>query len=113
MNSITVEMVEKFQILEKYQQRLPCTHTCKIVLKDGRKGKVAIEGPEIYILIQAMAKEKIVFKRTKDTCMLAWKPQTIDHFNDYAECPYSTFRNTSIAPLPNELLLSLFKNQSS
>lgn len=81
--------------------------------KDGRKVKVGIEGPEIYILIQAIAKEKIVFKRTQDKRMLSWKPQTLDHFMDYADIPYSTFRSTSIAPLPNELLSSLFKKESS
>ncbi len=107
--NISVEMVERFQIHENYLQRFPVSHTCKITLIDGRKIKDSLDGPDIYILIQAIAKEKITFKRTKDKEMILWEPQTIDHFNCYAHFPYSAFRvDRSTPPLPDELLSSLF-----
>jgi hypothetical protein len=43
-------------------------------LVDGRKIKRHIDGPKIYILIQAIAKEKIAFKRSKDEEELSWEP---------------------------------------
>ena len=74
--NITVDMVKRFQIHENYEQRFPGSNTCKIALVDGRKIKRHIEGPEIYILIQAIAKEKIAFKRSKDEEELSWEPQS-------------------------------------
>jgi hypothetical protein len=107
--NITVGMVKRFQIHENYQQRFPGSHTCKIALVDGRKIKRHIDGPEIYIIIQAIAKEKIGFKRSKDVEELSWEPQTLDHFNCYKDFPYSAFKlDKSIAPSPDELLSSLF-----
>lgn len=107
-SNITVEMVKKFQIHEDFEQRSPCTHTCKISLIDGRKVKKAVFGPDIYILIQAIAKEKIDFKRSKDK--EEFGPQTLDHFNCYMDYPYSAFSidKSAAAPLPDELLSSLF-----
>ena len=109
--NIAVEMVERFQIHENYQQSFPSSHTCKITLIDGRKVKRSILGPEIYILIQAIAKEKITFKRTKNKYELSWSPQGIDNFNSYADFSYSDFKMSLEpieTPLPNELLTSLF-----
>ena len=109
--NIAVDMVERFQVHENYQQSFPSSHTCKITLIDGRKVKRDIFGPEIYILIQAIAKEKITFKRTKDEHELSLSPQSIDNFNCYAKFPYSAFKISSEpieTPSPNELLTSLF-----
>ncbi len=105
--NITVEMVQVFQIRENYDQSFPCSHSCKITLTNGREIKKSIDGPEIYILIQSLAKEKIVFKRSKKKS--SFRTQTLEHFNNYKDFPYTAFRSDkSKAPLPNELLSSLF-----
>jgi len=116
--SVTVEMVEKFQLYENYQQSFPVAHRCKIVLYknvniEKRKADVWVEGPDILILIQAIANEKVVFKRTKDEEELSWKPQTVDRFQRYAEYPYSAFvLNALKAPSANELLSRLFASKN-
>ncbi len=106
--NVTVEMIKRFQIDEDYDDGFPCSHMCKINLTDGRKTKKCIEGIEIYILIQAIAKEKIVFKEKKKS---SFALQNLKHFDDYKDLPYTEFRrNKSRAPLPDELLSSLFNN---
>ena len=113
--NIAVEMVERFRIQENFKQSFPSSHTCKITLRDGREVKRSICGPDIYILIQAIAKEKITFKRTKDEEMLSWGPQPLDKFNTYADIPYSAFKiyGPTEPPLPSELLASLFKEENT
>lgn len=79
--NITVNMVKNFQIHENYAQVYPSTHVCKIILEDGRRVKKSMFGPEIYLLIQAIAKQKITFKR--DPEFLSWEPQNINYFESY------------------------------
>lgn len=78
---ITQNMVKNFQIYEKYNQSYPSNHICKITLDDGRKTKDSFYGPEIYALIQSLAKEKISFKRDPNPRTLCWKPQNLDTFS--------------------------------
>ena len=107
-----IEKVEMFQIYENYQQSFPCTHTCKIALTDGQQLKKSIVGPDIYILIQAIAKEKICFKRShyKDDGPF-FESQTVDDFDEYGKIPYDMFTmDKSIkTPSANELLSVIFK----
>lgn len=108
-----IEKVEMFQIYENYQQSFPCTHLCKIVLTDGQQLKKSIVGPDIYILIQAIAKEKICFKRSHDKDDVSlFEPQTVAHFDEYAETPYDMFTgDPSIkTPSANELLSVIFRD---
>ena len=57
------------------------THTCEItLLNDDRKAKKSLYGPEIYVLIQDIAKEKISFIRSADPDTLDWAPQTVQTF---------------------------------
>lgn len=113
--NISVETVEQFRIQENFQQGFPCSHNCKVTLTDGRNVKKKLCGPDIYILIQAIANEKITFKRTKEEEELSFNPQTLDKFNTYADIPYSAFKiyGPKEPPLPSELLASLFKEENS
>ena len=81
-NSV-INNIDSFQIYENYDQSYPSTHLCKIKLNDGCKTKKHLGGPEIYLLIQVIAKEKITFKRSQDPDTLCWAPQNIDTFNCY------------------------------
>ncbi len=112
--NITISLVEKFQIYENYEQRFPSSHLCKIYLTNGQKAKKCLDGMDIYILIKAIAKDKITFKRTKCKEELSWKPQSLDTFNSYAKIPYSAFRvdKSTVAPLPDELIQSFFEGSS-
>lgn len=112
--NITISLVEKFQIYENYEQSVPRSHLCKIYLNNGQKAKKDLPGPDIYILITAIAKDKINFKRTKCKEELSWKPQTLDTFKCYAAVPYSAFKvdKSTVAPLPDELIQSFFEGSS-
>ncbi len=103
---ITIDMVENFQIHEDFRSRYPCSHGCKITLKDGRKVKKGIIGPQIYVLIQAIAKEKITFERDQDH--LSWGPQNIDHFSKYEDY-WKYLSPKSLPPLPEEILSAAFQ----
>lgn len=108
MNSsqtITVEMVDRFLIHENYEHACPATHGCRIFLKDGRKVKTALQGPEIHFLIQAIAKEKIAFKR--DPVDLSFSPQNIDHFKIY-DGFWEHYYPKQTPPSPNQILTSAF-----
>ena len=116
---ITVDMVEKFQIHDNFQQRSPCSHLCKIVLrhdctKDSQKAKIkkSIRGPDIYILIQSIAKEKISFKPNEAS--KRYGPQKIDHFDKYApeQFTYCHYRlDVSEPPSADEILTEVFNNK--
>lgn len=113
--NISIDKVENFQIYENYEQSFPGDHICKISLIDGRKFKLSIFVPDIYILIQAIAKDKINFKRSKDPEELTWAPQDIHHFDGMSHWSYSAFKTdkSTQAPLPNDLLSSLIEKTKS
>jgi hypothetical protein len=100
---ITVDIVDTFAIHENYWQRYPCNHLCEVALKDGRKFNHGFDGDEIYLLIKAIAKEKISFIRTTDPKYLK-SPQTMQHFDDY-----SSWVVGKVIQTPDDILTKAFK----
>lgn len=59
----------------------PCTHSCKIILSDGRLAEPYLGGPEIVWLINAISADKV-------------KCNSIEHFKEY-KIPHKGLKKTS------------------
>lgn len=110
MNDCTfISQLEKFQIYENYESCYPRTHICKLTLNNHTK-KLPLDGGEIWILIQAIAKDKITFKRIKDQYQLEhFSPQHLQSFDEYMDYDWGYFRHSQ-PPVPEEILSRIFQN---
>lgn len=96
--SITPSMVQRFEIDQLCMERYPCGHSCKITLSDGRERKTGLDGDKIYVLINAIADEKIVGNDGHFDCYL-----------NFTGIAFPGKKNNYSRPIPEDILSNIFK----
>ena len=74
---ITTDMISHFEIFACYET-FPGFHKCEVTLTEDRKVTPFLEDDEIYVLINSIAKEKIVFSAPS---------ASFKHFSEIVELP--------------------------
>ncbi len=59
VDDVSPDMVKKISVSRLCAESFPCKHWCEIILSDGRRRYVQLNGVEIESLVQGVALEKI------------------------------------------------------